>query len=107
MHIAQPLVTEPTHFEGEFATEKKEGYKSPGSEQIPAELIQAGCDTLRSQIQKLIHSILNKEELPQQRKESIILLFLKRAINITILIIEEYQVYQIHTQFYPVLLSQI
>jgi hypothetical protein len=42
-------------------------YKPPGSDQIPAELIQAGCG-----IHKLINSIWNMEELPDHWKESII-----------------------------------
>jgi hypothetical protein len=46
-------------------------YKSPGSDQIPAEMIQAGGKTLWSEIHKLINSIWNKEELPDQCKESI------------------------------------
>jgi hypothetical protein len=37
-----------------------------------AELIQAGSNTLRSDIHKLINCIWNKEELPDQWKESII-----------------------------------
>jgi hypothetical protein len=41
-------------------------YKSPGSEQIPAELIQARSEILRSEIHKLINSVWNKEELPDQ-----------------------------------------
>jgi hypothetical protein len=47
-------------------------YKLPGNDEIPAELIQAGGETLRSEIHKLINSIWNKEELPDQWKESII-----------------------------------
>jgi hypothetical protein len=47
-------------------------YKSPGVDQIPAELIQAGGETLRSEIHKLIKLIWNKEELPHQWKESIV-----------------------------------
>jgi hypothetical protein len=47
-------------------------YKSPGSDQIPAELIQAGGEILLSAIHKLINSVWNKEELPDQWKESII-----------------------------------
>jgi hypothetical protein len=35
---------------------------SPGSDQIPAKLIQAGGETLRFEIHKPIHSIWNKEE---------------------------------------------
>jgi hypothetical protein len=52
-------------------------YKSPGSDQIPAELYQAGGETLVSVIQKLITSIWNKEEMPDQWKESIIVLIHK------------------------------
>ena len=47
-------------------------YKSPGIDQIPAELIKAGGKTIRCEIHKLIISIWNKEELPDEWKESII-----------------------------------
>jgi hypothetical protein len=47
-------------------------YKSPGSDQIPADLIQAGGEILRSEIHKLINSIWNKEVLPDHWKEPII-----------------------------------
>jgi hypothetical protein len=40
--------------------------------QIPAELYQAGGETLVSVIHKLITSIWNKEEMPDQWEESII-----------------------------------
>jgi hypothetical protein len=51
---------------------KVEKYKSPGSDQISAELIQAGGEMLLFTIHKLINSVWNKEELPDQWKESII-----------------------------------
>jgi hypothetical protein len=41
-------------------------YKLPGIDEITAELIQVGDNTSRSEIHKLINSILNKEKLPQQ-----------------------------------------
>jgi hypothetical protein len=47
-------------------------YKSPGVNQILAELIQAGWETLHSEFHKLINWIWNKEELPHQWKESIV-----------------------------------
>jgi hypothetical protein len=47
-------------------------YKSPGRDQIPAEPIQAGGEILLSVIHKLINSVWNNEELPDQWKESII-----------------------------------
>jgi hypothetical protein len=47
-------------------------YKSPGSDQIPAELYQAGVEILVSVNHNLITSFWNKEELPHHWKESII-----------------------------------
>jgi hypothetical protein len=44
----------------------------PCSDEIPAELIQAGGETLLSVIHKLINSVWNKEELSDQWKESVI-----------------------------------
>jgi hypothetical protein len=52
---------------------KLKSYKSPGTDQILAELIKAGGETLCSEIQELICSMWNKEELPQQWEESIII----------------------------------
>jgi hypothetical protein len=37
-----------------------------------AELIQAGSETLRSEIHKLINSIWNKEKLPDQWKAFVV-----------------------------------
>jgi hypothetical protein len=54
-------------------------YKSPGSDQIPAELIQAGGEILLSTIHKLTNSVWNKEELPDQWKEYIILPIRKKG----------------------------
>jgi hypothetical protein len=42
IHTAEPLVPEPSSTEVEIAIEKLKSYKSPGIDQIPAELIQAG-----------------------------------------------------------------
>jgi hypothetical protein len=44
-------------------------YKSPGRDEIMAELIQAGDEILLSAIHKLINSVWNKEELLDQWKE--------------------------------------
>jgi hypothetical protein len=48
----------------EIAIAKLKRYKSPGSDEIPAELIQAGGEILPSEIHKLVNSIWNQEELP-------------------------------------------
>jgi hypothetical protein len=71
VHTAEPLVSGPSRLEVEIAIAKLKKYKSAGSDQIPAELIQAGGDILVSAIHKLIHSVWNKKELPDQWKESI------------------------------------
>jgi len=47
-------------------------HKTPGIDQILAELIKAGGKTIRCEIHKLIISIWNKEELREEWKESII-----------------------------------
>jgi hypothetical protein len=47
-------------------------------QRIPVKLIKAGGETLCSEIHRLIYSIRNKEELPQQWKESIIVPIYKK-----------------------------
>jgi hypothetical protein len=42
VHTAEPLVPEPSDFEVEMAIEKLKRHKSPGTDQIPADLIKAG-----------------------------------------------------------------
>jgi hypothetical protein len=72
MHTAEPLVPGPSHLEIEMSIAKLKKYKSTGSDQIPAELYQAGGETLVSVIHNIITSIWNMEELHDQWKESII-----------------------------------
>jgi hypothetical protein len=72
-------VPDPSPSEVEIAVAKLKKYNSPGSDQIPAELIQAGGEILLSVIHKLINSIWNEEELPDQWKESIIVPIYKKG----------------------------
>jgi hypothetical protein len=44
LHTAEPVVYEPSVFEVEMAIEKLKRHKSPGSDQIAAELIKAGLE---------------------------------------------------------------
>jgi hypothetical protein len=71
IHTAEPLVPEPSAFEVEMVIEKIESHKSPGIDKIPAELTKSVGRTIRSDINKLINSIWNKEKLPEEWKESI------------------------------------
>jgi hypothetical protein len=70
IYTAELLVPEPSSFVVKMTIAKLNRYKSSGSNQIPAEVIQAGGRTICSEIHKVINSIWNKEELPQQWKES-------------------------------------
>jgi hypothetical protein len=63
----------------EIAITKLKQYESPGSDQITAELIQAGGETLQSEIHKLIIPIWSKKELPDQWEESIIIPVYKKG----------------------------
>jgi hypothetical protein len=65
-------VPEPCAFEFEMAIEKLKRHKSPGVDQIAAELIKAGGRAIHFEIHKLINSSSNQEELPEGWKESII-----------------------------------
>ena len=62
----------------ELAIEKLKNHKSPGIDQIPAELIKEGGRTIRCDIHKLIISIWNKE-LRDEWKESIIVPIYKKG----------------------------
>ena len=72
IHTVEPLVPEPSAFEVELAIGKLKNHKSPGIDQFPAELIKAGGRTICCAIHELFISIWNKEELPEEWKESII-----------------------------------
>ena len=54
-----------------MAIEKLKSHKSPGINQIPAELIKTGGRTFHHEIHKLIVSVWKKEELPEEWKELI------------------------------------
>jgi hypothetical protein len=77
---AEPLVPDTSHLEVEITIAKLKKYKSPDSDLIPAELIQARGETVVSVIHKLINSSSNKDEL-------------------TVTIIVAYHCYQLHTKF--------
>jgi hypothetical protein len=66
IHTAEPLVPDLSPFDVEIPIAKLKRYKSPGRNQILAEMIQEAGEILWSEIHKLINSIWNKEELPNQ-----------------------------------------
>ena len=79
IRTVEPLVPEPRAFEVELVIEKLKNHKSPGIDQIPAERIKAGGRTICCEIHKLIIATWNKEELPDEWKESIIVPIYKKG----------------------------
>jgi hypothetical protein len=77
--MAEPIVPEPSLVKVKTAIGKLKRYKSLGTDKILAKLIKAGGEALYSQIHKLICSMWNKEEQPQQQKESITVPIYKRG----------------------------
>jgi len=65
-------VPEPSESEFELTFGKLKRHKSPGFDQLPAELFKAGDRTIHYEIHILINSIWNKEELSQIGKWSLI-----------------------------------
>jgi len=75
----KPLVPEPSASEVELAIEKLKSHKSPGIHQIPAELIKPRGKAIGCETHNLTISIWNKEELPEEWKESIIVRIYKKG----------------------------
>jgi hypothetical protein len=93
-------VPEPSAAEVEVAIRKLKRYKVSGSDQIPAELIKAGGGgILHSEMHKLIMLIWNKEQLPHQWQELIVVPIHERVIKLTAVIIEVYHCCQLHIKF--------
>ena len=72
IHTAERLVYKTSASEFELSVENLKSHKSPSIDQILAEFIKAVCRTIHCEIHKHIISIWNKEELPEEWKESII-----------------------------------
>ena len=79
IHTAEILVPEQNAVEFELCIEEIKSHKSPGVDQIPEEVIKAECRTIRYEIQKLIISVWNKEELHEEWKGSNIVPIYKKG----------------------------
>jgi len=75
--------------------------------QFPKELIKAGGRTIRYEIHKRVTFIWNKEELPEGRKESIIIHLYKMAIKEIVLFKEAFHFCRLRTKFYQTPCCQV
>jgi len=106
IHTAEPLVPEPSAAEVELAIDMLKSHKSPGIDQIPAELIKTGGTTICLEIHKLITSIWKKEQLPEEWKESIIIPIQKKGDKTDNNNYRGISFFQQLTKFYPTSCSQ-
>ena len=78
IHTAEPWIPEPSEIEVEMSIKKLKNFKSPGIDNIPAELIKAGGTALTKELHRLINAIWRKEELPKEWKTSVIVPIYKK-----------------------------
>ena len=79
IRTAEPLMPESRAFEVEMAIENQKRHVSPGMDQMTTELIKAGGRAVCPEIHTFMNSIWNKEELPEEWKESIIARIYKKG----------------------------
>ena len=82
-----------------MAIEELKSHKSPGIDQIPAELIKTGGRKIPYEIYKLIISIWKKEELPEEWKESIVVPIYKKGDKTNCSNYMAHLFCQLHTKF--------
>jgi hypothetical protein len=99
VHMAEPLVPGPSHLEVEMAIPTLKKYKSPGSDQIPAELIQAGGKILLSAIHNSLILFGIRKNCLIGGRSLLLYQFTKSVIKLTVIIIVRYHCYQLHKNF--------
>jgi len=90
IHIAEPLVSEPSTFEFEMAVKKLKRHKSLGIDQIPAELIKLGGRTICSETHKLTKLFGIRRNCLRSLRSLSLYLFIRRVIKHIVVIIEAY-----------------
>ena len=92
---------EPSAFEIQMAIEKLRRCKSPGSDQIPAELIKAGGGTIHPGSTDILILLEMSRNYQRGGTSQSLLLFIRRVIKQTVVFIEAYHFCQLCTKFYP------
>jgi hypothetical protein len=90
VHTAETLLPKPSAFEVEMAIEKLKRHKSPGIDQIPAELIKAGGRIIRSESINLLFLFGIRRNCLSSGRILSLRLFIRRVIKQIVVIIEAY-----------------
>jgi hypothetical protein len=98
VHTAGPLAPGPSRLEVEIVIAKLKKYKSPGSDHILAELIQAGGEMLLSAITSSLILFGIKMNCLISGRSLLLYQFTKGMIKLT----NNYHCYQLHTKFYRI-----
>jgi len=98
-HTAEPLMSEPSAFQIELATEKLKSHRSTGTAKIPARLKQGVEKFALSTINLLILIGIWRKCLMSGRSRSLYLP-VRSAIKQIVVIIEAYHFCQLRTKFY-------
>jgi hypothetical protein len=101
MHTADPLVPEPSLIELEIAIGKLKSYKSPGTHQILTELIKAGVKRYVLRYTNLFVLYGIRRKCHSSGRNLLLYQFIKRVLQLIIIIIEESPSYQLPIKFYP------
>ena len=101
IHTAEPLVPEPSASEVELAIDKLKSHKSPGIDQIPAEMIKAGGRTICLGFINLLLLFGRRRNCLKSGRNQSQYLFTRRGIKQIAVIIEAYHFCQRLTKFYP------
>jgi hypothetical protein len=87
MHTTEPLVLDTSPIELKIFIAKLKRYKSSGSDQTVAELIQAGGKISRPEIHKLIDYIRNKKNVLIGERSLLLYQFTRTTFKLTAVII--------------------
>lgn len=79
IHTAEPEITEPTINEVRTAIKKLKNNKAAGIDDMPGEIVKYGGERLVEEIFELIREIWNKEQIPMEWTESVIIPIFKKG----------------------------
>jgi hypothetical protein len=99
-------VPQTSAFEVELGIEKLRSHRLPDIVQMPAKLIKEVGREIHYEIHRVIISIWNKEELPEQWKESIIVLIYKKGNSTDCSTYRCISILPLRTKLYPTFCCQ-